>query len=88
MGHPPEMECASVTLGLPDGKIFLMFSGLTWDFLRGDHLLLCRKAQLPPEVALLLSTNDPLESLLFLFESFSAEKENRPVLYLYLIDIR
>jgi hypothetical protein len=47
----------------------------------GSRLLLGQKAQLSPEVALLLSTNDPLESLLSLFKSFCAEKENDPVLY-------
>src|SRR5947209_17707284 len=81
------MEWASVTLGCRDGKMFQCLAGYVGHLPQRGRLLPCQKAHLS-EVAFLLSTNDPLESLLFLFKSFSAEKENGPVLYLHLIDIR
>ena len=46
------------------------------------------QAQLSPEVALLFSTNDPLGFLLCFVKSLSTVKENGPVLYPHLIDIR
>ena len=81
----PEMEWASVT---PGWENVSMFSGL-----RGAPSPEGSSAPVPesPTVArgcLPAVEDDPLASLLFLFKSFSAEKENGPVLYLHLIDIR
>src|SRR5947209_15953956 len=88
MDHPSRNGMGVCDAWMPGWENVSMFSGV-----RGTPSPEGSSAPVPESTTvargrLSAFENDPFKSLLFLFKSFAAEKENGPVLYFHLIDIR